>query len=145
MFFYSNQRNLGWRFLPVQREPKALITQKQERPLQSEAALGSCRAALTGSVPHERPARDPAASPARELLLPESAGSWQLGVLQLPRTSRVHRGGWGSLSTAKWVWEEGEQWLHRQTASRRRGWLQSRGSFSHYTTCTLRLVSQIAF
>lgn len=44
---------------------------------------------------------------------------------------RVCRGGSGSLSTAKWAWEEGEEWHYCQPASHRRGWLQSSGSFLH--------------
>lgn len=88
-FFYSNNRNGGGRFLPVQKELHNLIIRKQERPLQPEPVLGSCRQLLGNRrCATERPARDLAASP-HAAAAREQPESWQLSILQLPRTSRV--------------------------------------------------------
>lgn len=83
----SRNRNWGWRFLPVQRESKELTIQKQERPLQSEPALGSCRQ-ISGYRQRamweasKTPSGEPVCAAARR-----QPGGWQPSILQLPRTS----------------------------------------------------------
>lgn len=123
MVFYSNNRNWGWQFLPIHRE------------WQSEPALGSCRQLSLLYRLHDtrEDSKRPRSKPVCCCCCCQTS-AWKV-TAQCPAAAThilcVHRGAWGSLCAAKWVWEEGKEWHHCQTASHRRGWLQSRGSFLH--------------
>lgn len=137
MFFYSNDKNQGRRFLPVLREPKEFIAQKQERPLQSGPGLGSIRQLTLLFRQHatweasERPSSKPLSCCCQTSAWELTAQHPAAATHTLRGCGCAERGGWGSCSAAKAEWEDSEEWPRCHTASCRRGWLQSSGSFSH--------------
>lgn len=142
----SNNRNLGWRFLPVQGESKVLVIQKQERPLQSERALGSCRQ-LSGCRQRAmwEASKRPSSEPVRCC---RQTSAWRL-TAQCPAAAthilRVLRGGWGSHSAAKGVWEEGRSDITVRLPAIGGGGCKAVALSHAYTTRTRVLMSQIAF